>query len=579
MITRFLLLIGNGSTPPIRVKDLRSAGLQCTFSSVAACLWSTPETPVIPVPGNGLVVGQLFNAQGEPITHARAMGDIIGGLSDHLLQNCWGDYVALSVAREDERLVSLLRDPSGGVPCVHSLRNGRGFVTSDISLAVELGLYCRRVDWHSIAHGLHFPYRRTERTALLDIHELLPGCALEIGPSHASVRTAWSPWKFVHDGIRHRDPIMAAEGIREAVSTVVNAYASTDHRFIVQLSGGLDSSIVASCLRGMSAEPMFCSLVMPVEGTDERPYARLVTDAMQHELVSVPVGFDDVRIDVPTAPSSVVPATGMLQHATSAAWDSVGAANGTSTFYTGGGGDSIFCYLQTAAPAADAYLERGITAGAVAVRDLSTLHECTIWKAGRLARRKIEAFESGVRRGWTVDQSLLSADALEMVELPHPWLDTPPGSFPGDCEKVHDLIGTQLYMHATWAPNRRVRRPLLSQPVMEACLRVPSWMWIAGGRDRAVARDAFKDTLPKAILARRSKGSYAGYLATAYARNKTQIREFLMEGELRAAGLLDPVAMSGFFTSEFAPRTMPFIRAFDLCTAENWIRNQAHRDG
>nr|WP_238345917.1 asparagine synthase-related protein [Luteimonas saliphila] len=458
---------------------------------------------------------------------------------------------------------------------MYAVSNGQGFVTSDISLAVDLGLYRRQVDWHSIVHGLRFPYRRTERTGLLDVHELLPGCALEIGSSRTSVHTEWSPWSFVQDDARHPDPESAGDHIRDAVSIVVNAYAAADDRFVVQLSGGLDSSIVASCLRGTSAQLLFGSLVMPVAGTDERPYARLVTESMDRDLLSVPVGFEDVRIDFPVPPSSAVPATGMLQHATSTAWDSVGAANNTGTFYTGGGGDSIFCYLQTAAPAVDAYLERGMVTTAIAVRDLSTLHGCTVWKAGRLTRKKLGMVRRGVRRGWKEDRTLLSTQALEGPELAHPWLDPPPRSLPGDCEKIHDLIGTQLYMHATASPRRRVRRPLLSQPVMEACLKVPTWMWIAGGRDRAVARDAFKGTVPSAILARRSKGSYAGYLATAYARNKAEIREFLMGGELRAAGLLDPHAMSEFLASEFAPRSMAFVRAFDLCTAENWVRNQA----
>lgn len=554
-----------------------AAGLQLSLACGAACLWSTPETPVLPIPGHGVVIGQLFNAQGRPIRQHDPLGNLSDGLHSYLLQHCWGEYIAVSLGCGEDGAMTLLRDPSGGVPCVYSLVRGRGFVTCDISLAADLGLYRRQVDWPSVAHGLHYPYRRTERTALLEVQELLPGCALEIRSSHTSVRTAWSPWRFVQDDMRHRDPEAAGRSIRRAVSDVVNAYAAVDGRFIVQLSGGLDSSIVASCLRETSAQPLFGALVMPVAGTDERPYARLVTDALHRELMSVPVGFENVRIDFPLPPSSAVPATGMLQHATSAAWDEIGAANGTRTFYTGGGGDSIFCYLQTAAPAADAYLQRGIAAAATAVKNLSTLHGCTIWKAGRLAHRKLRMARRGVKRGWMEDRSLLTAEALELPPLAHPWLDAAPHSVPGDSEKIHDLIGTQLYMHATAAATRCVRRPLLSQPVMEACLKVPTWMWIAGGRDRAVARDAFKGTVPDAILARRSKGSYASYLATAYAHNKEKIREFLMDGELRAAGLLDPHAMSEFFASEFAPRSMPFIRAFDLCTAENWVRNQRYR--
>lgn len=117
--------------------------------------------------------------------------------------------------------------------------------------------------------------------------------------------------------------------------------------------------------------------------------------------------------------------------------------------------------------------------------------------------------------------------------------------------------------------------PLLAQPVVEACLKVPTWMWISGGRNRAVARDAFADLLPRGILDRRSKGSYTGYMAAVYARNKSGMRQFLEEGELCAHGLLDRSALAAFFARELAPRDLSFLRIFDLCTTENWVRHQA----
>jgi asparagine synthase (glutamine-hydrolysing) len=118
--------------------------------------------------------------------------------------------------------------------------------------------------------------------------------------------------------------------------------------------------------------------------------------------------------------------------------------------------------------------------------------------------------------------------------------------------------------------------PLLSQPVMEACLKVPSWMWIAGGRNRAIARQAFADLLPSGILDRRSKGSYTGHMAAMYLRNKSKMREFLEEGQLQAHDLLDRPALAKFFNSELATRDLSFLRIFELCAAENWARQQGH---
>ncbi|MGK4422636.1 asparagine synthase-related protein, partial [Klebsiella pneumoniae] len=49
--------------------------------------------------------------------------------------------------------------------------------------------------------------------------------------------------------------------------------------------------------------------------------------------------------------------------------------------------------------------------------------------------------------------------------------------------------------------------PLLSQPLVETCLGVPSWLWFEGGRNRVVARRAFAGDLPADVIWRRSKGT------------------------------------------------------------------------
>ena len=117
--------------------------------------------------------------------------------------------------------------------------------------------------------------------------------------------------------------------------------------------------------------------------------------------------------------------------------------------------------------------------------------------------------------------------------------------------------------------------PLLSQPVVEACLAVPSWMWIAGGRNRAVARIAFADVLPPVVLHRRSKGTFSQYNGAFYARNREGMRRFLLEGEWRARGFIDERALADCMDQPSVPRDQSFQRVVDLCRAENWVRRQS----
>ena len=553
---------------------LRTAGMICKLESASTRVFTSADTPTSAIPGHGLLIGQVFTKDGHPISQRLDIDGSARELTSRLLQNTWGNYIAVLVDRDDRSAITLLRDPSGAVPCVYSLADGEGFITSDIGLAVNLGLYRREVNWQAVAHCLNFPYLKTARTALKHVSELLPGSMLTCRGSDVSASSAWSPWRFVKKGVRHKDPRVAAENVRAAVSNVVRALSKMDDRSVVELSGGLDSSIVATCLRDASLRATFCTLVMPVAGTDERPYARSVTDALVQALFPVEVGFDNVHVEFAVSRSSVVPAVGIPQNAINEAWEAAGTRYGVDSFFSGAGGDTVFCYLKTAAPAADAFRERGFIAGITAIGDLATLHRCTVFKVGQLTLKKMLRRP---RTTWKEDRTLLNPSWATTTSGQHPWMDAPPGTLPGDREKIHDLIGTQLFRDA--APRGEgcsMHFPLLSQPVMEACLKVPTWMWIVDGRNRAVARQAFADQLPREILDRRSKGSYTGHMAAIYTRNKLKMREFLEDGQLSTHDLLDHSALANFFARDLAPRDLSFLRIFDLCAAENWARQQDH---
>lgn len=579
MKCRYIILLGgrlnrnDGYTPRLD-RLLYAAGMVCKLESASTRVFVSADVPTLAIPGHGLIIGQIFSRDGQLILQRLDIDGSACELINCILRNIWGDYLAVLTDNGDSSAITLLRDPSGAVPCVYSLADGEGFITSDIGLAVDLKLYRREVDWQAIAHCLNFPHLKTARTALEHVNELLPGSTLTCRGKDVSARSVWSPWCFVQKGVRRKDPRVAAEDIRAAISNVVKALSTGSHRFVVELSGGLDSSIIAICLRDASPRATFCTMVMPVAGTDERAYARLATEALGQELFPVEVGYDNVRLEFSVPRSSVVPAIGIPQNAINEAWETVGTKYGVASFFSGGGGDTIFCYLKTAAPAADAFRERGVMAGITAVEDLAVLHRCTVFKAGRLTLKKLLRRP---RMAWKEDPTLLNPAYVSMASEHHPWMDAPPNALPGDREKIHDLIGTQLFRDVTLrGMEHSTHFPLLSQPVMEACLSIPTWMWIAGGRNRAVARQAFADRLPRGILDRRSKGSYTGYMATIYKRNKLKMHEFLQEGQLCAHDLLDHSALANFFARDLAPRDLSFLRIFDLCAAENWARQQSH---
>jgi asparagine synthase (glutamine-hydrolysing) len=117
------------------------------------------------------------------------------------------------------------------------------------------------------------------------------------------------------------------------------------------------------------------------------------------------------------------------------------------------------------------------------------------------------------------------------------------------------LLGKQ--MHAYWIASIenllegylrdgvvRSFYPLMTQPVVEACLAVPTWQWISGGVNRSVAREAFEAELPPTVRHRRSKGTMDGFVAQLYNRHRAAVRDRLLGGNLVRMGIIDAAAVA-----------------------------------
>src|SRR3546814_17634447 len=105
-------------------------------------------------------------------------------------------------------------------------------------------------------------------------------------------------------------------------------------------------------------------------------------------------------------------------------------------------------------------------------------------------------------------------------------------------------------------------------------MRVPAWMVIRTGRNRAIARCAFADLLPADILHRTSKGTYVTLAGALYARNRSEMLRILETGHLNARQLLDMPVLRRAIASNTPHKHTSFFRIFALCLNENWVRNQ-----
>jgi asparagine synthase (glutamine-hydrolysing) len=244
------------------------------------------------------------------------------------------------------------------------------------------------------------------------------------------------------------------------------------------------------------------------------------------------------------------------------------AITGAELVLDGTGGDNVFCYLASATPALDASRSGAWSEGVAALGNLARVHDTTAWAVARAAWRRSRR----PRIAWQREQSFLAPGASARAAH-HPWLDAPDEALRGAYEQVQSIVGIRHFIVDAAPGAPAFLHPLLSQPVLEACLRIPSWLWVRGGRDRAVARAAFRGLLPNSILARRSKGRLESMFVAGYMARRAELENLLLEGRLAQAGLLDRDAIGAYLHREEQPQDPGYIRLLDIASAETWLRS------
>jgi len=113
----------------------------------------------------------------------------------------------------------------------------------------------------------------------------------------------------------------------------------------------------------------------------------------------------------------------------------------------------------------------------------------------------------------------------------------------------------------------------MSQPLIEFCLSIPTWIWPEGGINRALARSAFATELPREILTRTSKSGPDSFIRRSFDQHRLTIRNLLMDGLLAQHEVIDRSAVHDALNSDVISGGDIVYRLLDLAEAEIWARS------
>jgi asparagine synthase (glutamine-hydrolysing) len=308
-------------------------------------------------------------------------------------------------------------------------------------------------------------------------------------------------------------------------------------------------------------------------GGDERRYARALTSALGLPLIENHHRLDDV--DIETSSSAHLPrpngyAFGQSQDRVRL---DIAAETGADAYFTGQGGDNVFCLMQSATPLLDRFRSEGMGVGLLeTARDISLLTGCSWWDAigAAYTRSKRPA-----RYIWGGSPYLMNTETVDAaaILLTHPWLDAPVGALPGKAVHISMLLRIQMTRQDL---SRRhtapLISPLLSQPIVEFCLGVPSWRWCAGGQNRSPVREAFTGMLPGLILQRRTKGGPDAFCAQVVEANRHELRDILRSGHLARRSIIDLTAVERALSPDRPIQSPDHVRISEIGETEAWLK-------
>ena len=540
----------------------------------------------------GAVLGRVFSRHIEdPQAASRvtfdsgASAEIVTSGASRLLERYWGRYVAI-VRNAHTGEVWVLRDPSGGLPCWLVVHEGVGIVCSDIDDCQGLELAPFTVNWSYIVGFVAYPGLQVRASGLNEVSEVQPGERVRFSSGSMQRSMLWDPVELAcSTPIESYDE--AVTSLRATTIGCVHTWAACHDGIVHNLSGGLDSSIVLSCLATAPTRPRLVCLNYFGTGPneDERHYARLVAGRVSAELVECQLDPRSVRLEsVRSLRRSPRPWFYIYELEHGATEGSLAERHGANGLFSGAGGDGVFFQARAELAVTDYLFQHGLRGGLMRTAiDAARVSRNSIWSLlwQAVRARLFEPPWDPVKLAKPFERTIVNGEALAAIKrdesFEHPWL--PPevtrGVPPGILWHVMSVSLPPAYynaFHRGAYPERTL--PLLSQPLVELCLRLPTYLLISSGLDRALARRAFEGDLPGEVVRRKAKGRADQHVRNILDANLEFVREMLLDGILVSRGLLNRKVLERYLTRASSPADFQYSEILQehLCT-EAWLRS------
>ncbi len=521
--------------------------------------------------GQGVVIGEVFDTEttlaGAPRPFDLALlKPLAPEDAARVLVACgWGAYVAVFVSPRDPP--AILRDPLGGLECVAWTRDDVTLVASQIPVSGPHAPTGLAIDWTRVEALVGDIALSSDEVCLTGVQAVGAG-VLRSGPNARVADRLWTPADLVRRG-RRRGGLTTPQALAACLDGCVLALTQGREAIVAEVSGGLDSAIIAASLRAAKAPVRALSHHYWAEREgDERVYAQAVAERMGLPLTAAARG--DLHYDVdallrcaggPRPPFNAQDPDYDLQVA------ELLRATGAEAMFTGHGGDAVLYQMPDVALAREILFgPRDPRGRRRALSLLAQRMRMSVWNLAFRALGREARDPSGLRG----PRFLVRPQDLARR---HPWQRDLRGVSGAKRVQIQALTNTQaLNGQSLRGEVADLVHPLLAQPVVELCLAAPASQLAVGDTDRPLARAAFAGRAPSLILGRRGKGDVTAFFARSLAGSLDVLTPFLMEGRLAARGIIDPRRLAPLLDPDLIIWRDVIGEVMRVVFIEGWVR-------
>lgn len=493
--------------------------------------------------GSGIFMGKMFDRQKNmPAFFSASDSQAVVNDPAMVLKNWWGRYSG-ALYNKHNKQCTLIRDPQGLSSLFYIITSQNVLFSTEISMLYDLLEEKPSINLTYFAEYVVGENYASTLTPFHGIKELLPGTGLMYNNGTCSIKTLWDLSACKGSYITHEKDF--EDELLATLKSSIRAWVGESSGVCLELSGGLDSSAVMILLRDILTEDQTIIGVnyfdSKTPSSNEIEHAKSVTNICNAPLHYLDWQDSSLLDPLPDSWRPDKPSTFLLFYKTGQQLSDLAARNNCSEIMNGQGGDHVFLAPQPIESLADYWLDRGFKGITHPMKELSSANRMPWWELISPMMKNISHYY-GVRKKTSPTQTTFFDPTFNYTHKKHEfYLKKSLNNFyPAKINQVESLFHAAAYADRNQRIfGQTITHPLLSQPIIELALKIPTYQSFNNGYDRIFFRKAVSTLKNPTALWRTTKGETTGSMTKSFVHHADPVHDILLNGRLAKEGFIN----------------------------------------